>query len=189
MQFHADLARSPNTHKTVSVRCDQCGGEAEYFSAMVRPYLASEDGPIEGRHIRIARFGGPVKNYTHWHRDHIVAYPKMGGELPAKFGRGFNGPFIPIGFGKGTSVCSNCYRNKKMEIDWPRDAYFQISYSGHMLWFYNREHVAAMIELLGSPISKKHPWRYWFDRRLPTVFKTARARRQLPEKLKRMLRA
>ncbi len=186
--FECDTANFP---KTVAIECPNCQQPARFVPAQLEVRAKNSVGETLGKDVMVVKSDQPKRNYSNWHREHTLAYIGLGGSDIHS-----SNALYPIGMYRnllnslfGTSICDNCHTPRKTKIRWPQDAYFQLSYSGRLLWFYDREHVAAMLELLGEKTPVNHPWRYWFDRKLPTIFKTGRARRQLPAKLKRMLRA
>ncbi|WP_171209760.1 MULTISPECIES: hypothetical protein [unclassified Ruegeria] len=186
--FNRDTASFP---KTVTIECPNCQTPARFVPAELEVRAKDSFGETLGKDVMVVKADQPKRNYSNWHREHTLAYIGLGGSDIHS-----TNALYPIGMYRhplnsllGTSICDNRHTSRKTKIRWPQDAYFQLNYSGRLLWFYNREHVAAMLELLGGKAPANHTWRYWFDRKLPTVFKTTRARRQLPAKLKRMLRA
>lgn len=171
-----------------AIRCPDCGGEAHFQAADLLVPLKSEEASFRKQGLRRIQFSKVERHYSSWFRDHYLLYDGFG----TKFPKGVH-PF-PGGQRRatnclwGTSFCTGCFNHHKVKLKWPEEAYFQLSYGGRCLWFYNRGHVVAMLELLAGADRSRHPWGDWFSRKLPTVFKTARARRQLPPKLRKMLR-
>ncbi|WP_170758859.1 hypothetical protein [Ruegeria lacuscaerulensis] len=187
-KLERDMASLP---KTVEIECPNCQKPAKFVPAELEVRPNQSNAAEVRRDTVVMKFEHPRRNYANWHREHELIYIGLGGtSIHSPDG------LYPVGMHRhqlsslwGTSICGNCHVPKKTKINWPQDAFFQLSFSGRLLWFYNRANVIAMLELLSGADAVGHPWGYWFDRKLPTVFKTVRAHRQLPAKLKRMLRA
>jgi hypothetical protein len=192
MTLPFDFARDTSVlPQAVVIQCPNCQTPARFVPAELEVSTKGSVGKALGKDFLIVKAARPKRNYANWHREHSLTFIGLGGSDIHS-----SSAFYPVGMYRhvlnslhGTSICGHCHSPRKTKLSWPRDAFYQLSYCGRLLWFYDRQHVAAMLELLGGKTSVNHPWRYWFDRKLPTVFKTARARRQLPAKLKRMLRA
>lgn len=177
--------------KTVIVECPNCQKPARFVPAGLEVRSKNAEEKKTGRDVIVVKAERAKRNYSKWHREHTLTYIDFGEKSVHS-----SDTLYPIGLYRGvlnslrgTSICGNCHSPEKIKISWPKDAYYQVSYSGRLLWFYDRSHVAAMLELLSGAGAVSHHWKFWFDRKLPTVFKTARARKQLPAKLKRMLQA
>lgn len=181
-----------------AVPCPKCGGEAHFTSADVIVPTNAADKHFRASGLRRMRFAKAERHYSKWFRNHYLSYKHVGDREPeVESYRAFGwGPGTCL---YGTAICTRCGAHEKCKLNWPDDAYFQLSFSGRRLWFYNRDHVVGTLELLtdttGKPIRLpngiwvKSLWSHWFNNTLPTVFKTQKARKILPAKLKRMLRS
>jgi len=99
----------------------------------------------------------------------------------------------------GSISCSNCYVQKKHQLNWPEDAYFQISYNGKVLWAFDRKTALKLLSYIESTERKKRVVGYsgeewntiisqdWFLRHIPEHFQTAKARPKIVKKLKVVL--
>lgn len=92
------------------------------------------------------------------------------------------------GWDVGSVRCEQCHLRSKHHLRWPEDAYFSISYRGHVLWAFNRESAYELNEFLSSKFRdwSKYRWRA-FLMRVPTVFKTHKARETVTKQLVRLL--
>ena len=100
---------------------------------------------------------------------------------------------------RGAIRCTECLVQKKHELKWPDEAYFQIEYKNRILWAYDRSSALKILDYLESDERKKaveyyveKPWNTyatedWFLRQIPTHFKTAKARPEIVTKLRNML--
>ncbi len=95
---------------------------------------------------------------------------------------------------EGVLVCKTCPSAQRYKLNWPEDAYFQITYKGQKLWAYNRAFAVSLLAYLESETRKKtmvsdggaratRP----FLNSVPTLFQTAKARPIVVRALKQKL--
>jgi hypothetical protein len=100
----------------------------------------------------------------------------------------------------GTVECLDCGLRRRHSLEWPRDAWFSVTYKNVILWSYNREQTLKLLNYIASDERKKCiPYNVsglsyrsaykqdYFLRRIPTVFQTAKARLHIVKKLKTLL--
>ena len=99
----------------------------------------------------------------------------------------------------GSIRCTNCLLQTKHLLNWPSDAYFQITYKGKVLWAFDRKYTLKLLSYLESKERKKtivgysgKPWNTivsqdWFLRHIPEHFQTAKARPEIVKKLRSIL--
>ncbi len=56
---------------------------------------------------------------------------------------------------EGVLVCKTCPSAQRYKLNWPEDAYFQITYKGQKLWAYNRAFAVSLLAYLESETRKK----------------------------------
>ena len=84
--------------------------------------------------------------------------------------------------------CEPCGARGKHRLKWPDDAYYLIAHRGHVLWAFNRESAMELQHYL--LFTKRDVSRYlWaaFLLRIPTIFKTHKAREAIAKQLQRLL--
>ena len=87
---------------------------------------------------------------------------------------------------EGVLSCAACPIVRRYILNWPDDAYFQISYKGEILWAYNRDFALSLLDYLSSDLrgnTRSNP----FLNSVPTVFQTAKARSVVVRDLKTKL--
>jgi len=99
----------------------------------------------------------------------------------------------------GSIRCSCCLIQRKHSLNWPSDAYFQITYKGKVLWAFDRKYTLKLLSYIESKERKKRivgysgqPWNTvysqdWFLRHIPEHFQSAKARPEIVKKLKSIL--
>ena len=99
----------------------------------------------------------------------------------------------------GTIRCGSCLIQKKHKLQWPDEAYFQVSYKGKILWAFDRKYTLKLLSYVESKERKKRVVGYsgkpgntiisqdWFLRHIPEHFQTAKARPEIVRKLKSIL--
>ncbi|WP_299042599.1 hypothetical protein [uncultured Tateyamaria sp.] len=172
-----------------AIPCPNCGAEARFLAADVRRPLkrAIAQGWTPGKNEGLFNFARTGRVDVSRHRPHTFQYRGLGHRQVSE-DYDIWGPCLDGAINIGTSVCSTCHTPQKIEINWPDDAHYQLSFLGKRLWFEDRDHVIGYLTLLSRPQTRLPRYQYWFDRVLPTVFKTARARKTLVPKVKKMLR-
>lgn len=93
----------------------------------------------------------------------------------------------------GSYRCANCAVQKKHEVSWPEEAFFQIEYKGKVLWAYDRETALKLLSYIESKERIKNPSggisQDWFLRKIPGHFQSAKARNEITKKLKKNLQS
>jgi len=91
----------------------------------------------------------------------------------------------------GRLSCLDCGLNRTHEVDWPREAFYQLEYRGETLWGFDRAMMAEILAYLGAgPDRDKvrrnspHATRLL---RLPKPFLAAKARETLVAKIEALL--
>ena len=173
-----------------AITCPNCRGEARFAPAVVQRPLRSaiEQGFKPAKNERIFCFHPRDSRGFDRHRQHTYQYRGFGTRnedgLYAITGNGVSGEV-----NLGTAMCDQCHVPTKVTLRWPEDAYYQISYMGRRLWFDDRNQAVGFLELLTNPQASVPKYRYWYDRVVPTTFKTVRARKRLAPRIRKMLRA
>jgi hypothetical protein len=169
------------TGEDIALTCPSCGGEARFFPATLRSIPpAGLDATRSLRCIDLFEVEEPHRKGI---RTHYGAFfhrmgdtPPEGWELPDRWAA-----FV------GTLACLSCNLRRKHVLDWPTEAHFQLDFDGQRLWFYNRDHIAALIALLEAKNPRALPRFYWFNNILPSHFKTEKARKALPTRLRKLI--
>jgi len=88
----------------------------------------------------------------------------------------------------GAFTCSHCNTRKKYILNWPNDAFFLISYKGHVLWAFNQESCVDLRNyiLSNERSTSKYKWA-GFLLHIPTVFKKQNARDHVVKHLNKLL--
>ncbi|MEP4038139.1 hypothetical protein [Pseudophaeobacter sp.] len=185
-------------HPETVVKCTACGGSAGFQSAEVLLPVKRHEQNFRAAGLRRMQFSKVERHYHSSFRDHYLRFTKLGQMRPVGSNHHLGSQVLSASCLWGTSVCTVCHQHLKIKLNWPEDAYFQLSYASRRLWFYNRDHVVGMMRHLTNATCKPQrlpngncvadPWGYWFHSELATVFKTKKARKILPARLKRMLR-
>ncbi|MDB2437852.1 hypothetical protein N9W89_04000 [Hellea sp.] len=96
-------------------------------------------------------------------------------------------------YSRGVIACNHCTLRRRINIDWPKQAYFTVEYKGKVLWAYNREMALAILEYLKNSSRKKlsqsarNQTSYAWLSNLPTVFQTKKATPTVVRKLEKLL--
>ena len=89
----------------------------------------------------------------------------------------------------GTIVCERCGIRRKHTLNWPEEAFFQIDYKGNVLWAFDRQSTAELIDYIGSSHRKADQYSYWpFLMKIPSIFLSSHARQTVIARLKACLR-
>ncbi|WP_417478182.1 hypothetical protein [Maricaulis sp.] len=91
----------------------------------------------------------------------------------------------------GRLSCLGCGLNRTHEVDWPREAFFQLAYRGDTLWAFDR---AMMVDIAAylragpdrDAVRRQSPYATRLMR-LPKTFLAARAREPLIAKIEALL--
>lgn len=164
----------------IALTCPDCGLEALFVPATLRrvPKATVEETRRLGV-IDLFEVEEPHRKgiFTHYG----AFFHRMGQRAP----EGWEAPDRWAAF-VGTQRCLSCTLCRKHVLHWPEEARFQINFDGQRLWFYNRTHVADLAALLEARNPRGMPRFYWFNNILPSHFKTEKARRLLPDRLRRL---
>ncbi len=88
----------------------------------------------------------------------------------------------------GTLICGACFLRQKHELDWPKEAFFQVEYKQQVLWAFHRETVVELIEFVKSQGRKEDQYKWSsFLRHIPTHFLQSGAREPVLKKLNSLL--
>lgn len=89
----------------------------------------------------------------------------------------------------GAISCAACGLNRKHDLVWPNDAFFQIEYRGSILWAFNRDSASELQTYIESEDRNRQNFTYSnFLMKIPTVFLTKKARGAVVRKLTAVLR-
>lgn len=90
----------------------------------------------------------------------------------------------PVHWGFGTMVCSNCDLRRKHSLEWPSDAFHQISHKGSTLWAFDDVSLSCLIEFISSN-ERDHGWQPYtgFLKHIPKKFLLAKNRAEIIKKL------
>lgn len=164
----------------IAVTCPDCSAEGRFTPATLRSIPPSKLEAtrkldlIDLFEVEEPHRPGITTHYAaFFHR--MGQTPPEGWELPDRWAS-----YV------GTLRCLSCNLARKHVLDWPAESYFQLDFDGQLLWFYNRDHVASLIALLEAKNPRRLPRFYWFNNMLPSHFKTDKARRLLPNRLRRL---
>lgn len=181
----------------VAVACPRCGSEAMFeFAELVRierkedvSYFQNSD-VFEYRFVESAGSG-------RWHA--AIYYHGLKSSSTSNIRNlpeGYqpedwrHGPNLCRSHGSdiGTLVCGACFLRRKHELDWPKEAFFQLEYKQHVLWAFNRETVVELIEFIKSQ-GRREEEQKWsrFLRHVPSHFLQSGAREPVLKKLNRLL--
>lgn len=98
--------------------------------------------------------------------------------------------YRPFDHNHGTLICINCGLRRKHNLDWPNEAYFQITYRGQTLWAYDRRCASEIMYFIQSKDRKRNHYKFKsFLLKLPTHFLTQKARNDVVKRLKVRLEA
>lgn len=167
----------------MAVNCPNCGKEARFYPATVKPLSRAEAD--RERTAGIIEVLETIKHNPNWNGSAAffgAFYHMMGGAAP----QGWE-PLDRNATNIGTLRCLSCNLCRRHELDWPASARYQLDFDGQRLWLYNREHASRLIALLEAKNPRDLDWFYWFNNKLPEHFKTEKARKTLPARLRKLL--
>lgn len=87
---------------------------------------------------------------------------------------------------EGVLNCSTCPSVRRYNLNWPKDAHFQIMYRGESLWAYNQAFAVSLLEYLEAGLRKTTLYDPFLNS-VPTIFQTAKARPIVVKALKEKL--
>lgn len=169
------------TGEDIALTCPDCQGEARFIPATLRsiPPARIEAtrrlGSVDLFEVEEPHRPGITTHYgAFFHR--MGQTPPEGWEMPERWAA-----FV------GTLRCQSCDLCRKHVLNWPAEARFQLDFDGQPLWFYNTDHVTNLIALLEAQHPRGLPRFYWFNNTLPSHFKSEKARRLLPARLRKLI--
>ena len=182
---------------TVSVRCPVCRRHATFEHAKAVPLRRKKDVQAFKKSrdfdvVRLRAAGGGYTNGALYY--HGLRQRRLGPQVttPAGYDLGDwrHSPYaIRSQPGDlGTVVCDACGLRRKHRLDWPSDAYFQVSYRGQVLWAFNREMAAELLRYVRASDRNRRQFRFQaFLMKVPTHFLTAKARETVADRLEKAL--
>jgi len=204
MTYYSDMFKGYLPYK-VTIKCPKCSAPAEFTHAIkvsirlradIRYFEAS---PTFEYYV--------LKNASNAHDSHAAVYfPGLNNDslpaakdLPAGYSpemwtyEGHNR--LPSGCflyqdhkDVGSVFCKTCLLKCKHVINWPDEAFFQISYKGRSCWAYDLESATALRDYVKSKIRPKFTkhWHSLFER-IPRLFMSEKARPEVVKQLERIL--
>jgi len=180
-------------HK-LDVKCPQCGRCAEFEFAEIRRIklkadvdFFKSDSMFEYRQFQdsCGHYWHGALYYAGLHGDPRVAL----GKLPPGYEPGdWDHPPWRRGYGEDTGIgsvrCEHCHLGRKHILNWPGDAYYSVSYRNNVLWAFDRRSACDLCDFI---LSKTRSTGNPFLLRVPTVFKTHKAREAVSKHLLRLL--
>lgn len=184
-----------------AIRCIECGGEARFVRAS-RTEIKRKDIEYFKKNKNFEYVRTDVKRdgfFSHNRHHGAWFYRELGYRIPANLPDGYHEgcwrvpKYYYERYGRnagvrGSHICLSCGKRCKHNLDWPSDAFFQIEYAGQTLWAYHRDYLLALIEFLKSEDRAYNGRDYgYLLRKVPTHFKTAKARKTVIPKLEKLL--
>ena len=191
-----------------TIRCPSCSGAAKFSFATYQIFKKNDDEYFrKSRDFEI--FKGQHSHGSYYHA--ALFYPGLGNsleninDLPEDYEANmWRHPYWYVTLPKelkntGSIRCSCCLIQRKHSLNWPSDAYFQITYKGKVLWAFDRKYTLKLLSYIESKERKKRivgcsgqPWNTvysqdWFLRHIPEHFQSAKARPEIVKKLKSIL--
>ncbi|QLE85486.1 hypothetical protein FLM48_10600 [Shewanella sp. Scap07] len=88
----------------------------------------------------------------------------------------------------GAVSCSHCQMRKPYVLQWPNDAYFNISIKGQELWAFNRESAVELRDYIASSERKTDQYKWSkFLLHIPTTFKKQNVRDSVVKKINKAI--
>ncbi len=177
----------------VDIKCPSCRQRAQFEFAAIQRIRNKEDVEYfkNNQSFEYKRFQDSCGHY--WHG--AIYYEGLHGhplsaihELPTGYDAAYwshsKSAYTSKELNIGSVNCNFCSIRRKHSLQWPEEAYFQISYKNHILWAYNTESTNELNDYLISKSRdrSKYNWRY-FLMHIPTVFKTQKAREPISKQL------
>jgi len=191
-----------------TIKCPSCGGAAKFAFATYQ-IIDKENLDYFSKSKDFEIFRGQHSHGSYYRA--ALYYPGIGNslenvkDLPEGYEASmWRHPYWYVTLPKelentGSIRCSSCLIQKKHKLQWPDDAYFQVSYKGKTLWAFDRKYTLRLLSYIESKERKKRivgysgkPWNTivsqdWFLRHIPEHFQTAKARPEIVRKLKSIL--
>ena len=191
-----------------TIRCPSCDGEAK-FSFATYQIISQADRVYFKKSKDFEVFRGQHSHGSYYHA--ALYYPGLGNslenitDLPEQYDASmWRHPYWYVTLpdeikNMGSIRCSACLIQKKHKLNWPDDAFFQVTYKGKVLWAFDRKYALKLLTYIESKERKKRvigysgkPWNTfisqdWFLRHIPEHFQTAKARPEIVKKLKAVL--
>jgi len=191
-----------------TIRCPSCSGAAKFAFATYQIFQ-KKDYSYFSKSKNFEVFKGQHSHGSYYQA--ALYYPGLGNslenvtDLPDGYEANmWRHPYWYVTLPKelentGAIRCSSCLIQKKHNLKWPEEAYFQINYKGQVLWAFDRKYALKLLSYIESKERKKRivgysgkPWNAiisqdWFLRHIPEHFQTAKARPEIVKKLKSIL--
>ncbi len=191
-----------------TIKCPSCG-EAAKFAFATYQIFKKNDEEYFRKSKDFEVFRGQHSHGSFYHA--ALYYPGLGNsleninDLPEDYKPNmWRHPYWYVTLPKelentGSIRCSSCLIQRKHSLNWPNDAYFQITYKGKVLWAFDRKYTLKLLSYIESKERKKRivgysgkPWNTiysqdWFLRHIPEHFQSAKARPEIVKKLKSIL--
>ncbi len=88
----------------------------------------------------------------------------------------------------GAISCNSCLARKTHILQWPKDAYFSITYKEQILWAFNRESAVDLRDYIASNDRKTDNYKWAsFLLHVPTLFKKQNSREYVVKQINRVL--
>jgi hypothetical protein len=185
----------PMPHE-VAVACPQCDKEAVFESAVWVGIGRKKDVPFFKR-SRLFEYVNIPDPYRCSH--YAVYYPRLYGRgvapirklpdrytpqdwKPPKYWSEYKGHRL------GTISCAACGLLRKHNLDWPKEAFYQVTIRGRTLWAYNRNYAVELQEFIQSTDRQQERFKSMLALDVvPTHFLTAKVRDEVVKKLGALL--
>lgn len=182
----------------VAVRCPACGRDARFERTRAVRIVATADrayfqaSPYFHYRVVTTRIGET------WHLaeftpgqvvEHIDSVPDLPAGYRPELWQCAQTWDARDGNPSGAVRCRHCHHFEIRQLDWPNDAFYQISHQRAVLWAYNREAAAELLDYIAS--TQRQFRRYHYHgmlRHVPKVFLSHKARPALTKKLELLLR-
>lgn len=189
---------NPMPH-TVAVACPHCASEAMFEFAEAAAIQLRKDLPYFAKSrdfelVKVRTFGGGFINAAVYYHGLDCRALELISDLPEGYSQENwkHPPYLYRSHGSdiGTLTCKSCALRRKHELDWPNDAFFQISYRNSVLWAFDRGHAVEVLAFVES--TDRAPSNHRFARslrKIPTHFLASKARATVAKRLKKRLAA
>jgi hypothetical protein len=185
---------NPMPHE-VAIACPDCGKET-VFEGAVWVGIPRKHIPFFKKSRTLEYIHLP--DHSHY-KHYAVYYPRLHGRgvkpirdllegyspedwAPAKYWKEYKGRR------PGTIYCAACGLLRKHNLDWPKDAFYQIAIRGRTLWAYNRAYAQELQEFIQSSDRKQERFKSMLALDVvPTRFLTAKVRDEAVKKLGALL--
>ena len=184
----------------VDVKCPACGGHACFEFAEVVRITKKEDVAyfqasdlfeyrfVQGSFVRPGNWHAAIY-YHGLHRHSLAAVT----DLPEGYSSktwAHSKYWYRGSADHGTVRCNICYQRQKHQLEWPRDAFFQVDIRGNTLWAFNQESLIALRHFIASRErgkARRGPYQS-FLMKVPTHFLEAKVRDEAVKKLNGLLK-